>query len=220
MVYRDPTGTPHSPARNGQLQSWGDEDLMRELRAGNDDAFAVVFDRYHRLVRVTALRIVGDAGEAEDLTQAIFLEIYCKAAQFDPGKGILKKWILQYAYHRSINRKNYLMLRQFYQRGAEQAHKLEQVWESQISPPAQETAFQAGELLSLLNGRQREVMEMVFFEGLSLRDVAERTGQTLVNVRHHYYRGLERLRAHVSSSQSESAEDAAVPFGKVSSANA
>lgn len=219
MDYLEPTRTPHASARNGKLQTCGDEDLMRELRAGNHDAFAVIFDRYHRLVLVTALRIVCDLGEAEDLAQAIFLEIYCKAAQFDPGKGILKKWILQYAYHRSINRKNYLMLRQFYQPGAEQAYRLERVWETQISPPAQETALQAGELLRLLNGRQREVMEMVFFEGLSLKEVAERTGQTFVNVRHHYYRGLERLRAHLSFNRDQGTEDAAA-LGKVSSANA
>lgn len=218
MVYREPTTRARASARNDKLQTYGDEDLMGQLVAGNDDAFAVIFDRYHRLVLVTALRIVCDAGEAEDLAQAIFLEIYCKAAQFDPGKGILKKWILQYAYHRSINRKNYLMLRQFYRPSAEPAYKLGQVWETQISPPSQETKVQTGELLKLLNGRQREVMEMVFFEGLSLSEVAERTGQTFVNVRHHYYRGLKRLRAKFFSGRDE--RDAVVPFGKVSRANA
>lgn len=60
--------------RYHDLLKSSDEQLMRELQAGNADAFAVVFDRYHRLVLVTALRILHDAGEAEDLTQTIFLE--------------------------------------------------------------------------------------------------------------------------------------------------
>ncbi len=62
--------------RYHDLLKAADERLMRELQDGNAGAFAVVFDRYHRLVLVTALRTVHDAGEAEDLTQTIFLEIY------------------------------------------------------------------------------------------------------------------------------------------------
>jgi len=57
---------------------------MRELQAGNADAFAVVFDRYHRLVLVTALRTLHDFGEAEDMTQTVFLEIYRTADDSTP----------------------------------------------------------------------------------------------------------------------------------------
>ena len=88
--------------------------VMRHLQAGNTDAFAVIFKRYHRLVHVTALHILRDAAEAEDLTQSVFLEIYRKAGQFDSARGTLKVWLLQYAYSRSANRRNYLLVRQVY----------------------------------------------------------------------------------------------------------
>src|SRR5690242_7795866 len=68
-----------------------EEDLARALKAGDPDALPAIFDRYHRLVLVTALRIVRDIGEAEDLMQSIFFEIFQKAAQFDPSKGTLSK---------------------------------------------------------------------------------------------------------------------------------
>ncbi len=42
--------------------------------------------------------------------------------------------------------------------------------------------------------RQRTVLEMFFFDGLDFWEIAEKTGETWVNVRHHYYRGLKRLR--------------------------
>ena len=71
--YRD--RTPYA-----ELVALRDEQLIEELQAGNTDAFAVVFKRYHRLVHVIALRVLGDAGEAEALTQAVFLEIYRKVA--------------------------------------------------------------------------------------------------------------------------------------------
>ena len=48
------------------------------------------------------------------MTQNVFLEIYSSVAQFDPGKGTLKVWLLQYAYHRAFNRKRYLNTRNFY----------------------------------------------------------------------------------------------------------
>jgi len=59
---------------------------------------------------------VRDVSEAEEVTQSVFLEIYRAARQFDPARGNLKVWLLQFAYHRSINRRNYLTLRQFYSR--------------------------------------------------------------------------------------------------------
>src|SRR6202166_3625258 len=98
------------------LLQLGDERLMQEVCAGNGDAFAVVFKRYHRLVHTVALRILRDAAEAEDVTQTVFLEIFRNAAQFDSTRGTLKVWLLQYAYSRSMNHRNYLLVRQVYNR--------------------------------------------------------------------------------------------------------
>jgi RNA polymerase sigma-70 factor, ECF subfamily len=52
----------------------------------------------------------------------------------------------------------------------------------------------AAELRSLLSVDQLRTIELHFFEGYTLEEIAERTGQSLVNVRHHYYRGLQKLR--------------------------
>jgi RNA polymerase sigma-70 factor (ECF subfamily) len=76
---------------------------MGQLRQGNPDALLILFDRFYRLILKVALRILRDAGEAEDLMQDVFLEIFGKADQFDPAKGSVRTWILQYAYHRSLN---------------------------------------------------------------------------------------------------------------------
>ncbi|MGA8269118.1 MAG: sigma factor, partial [Candidatus Acidiferrales bacterium] len=89
-----------------------DEDLMLAVQQGDGDAFAVLFDRFNRLVLTVALRILHDAAEAQEVTQNIFFEFYRSARRFDPARGTLKVWLLQFAYHRSINRRNYLLLRQ------------------------------------------------------------------------------------------------------------
>src|SRR5215831_5921666 len=91
-----------------------DEDVMERLRQGHPDALATLFDRFYRLVLKIALRILRDPGEAEDLMQDVFLEIFRKASQFDPAKGSTRTWIVQYAYHRSLSRRQYLAIRKFY----------------------------------------------------------------------------------------------------------
>jgi RNA polymerase sigma-70 factor, ECF subfamily len=97
-----------------ELKGLNDAELMAHLQGGDNDALAVLFDRYYRLVLSVALKIVRDSGEAEDVMQTVFLEIFRSAAQFDPAKGTTKVWILQYAYHRAINRKQHLNARKFY----------------------------------------------------------------------------------------------------------
>ena len=177
----------------------GDERVVQELQTGNTDAFAVIFKRYHRLVHVTALHILRDASEAEDLTQSVFLEIYRKAGQFDPRRGTLKVWLLQYAYSRSINRRNYLMVRHAYnETEADAIDKEGSLW-SPSRLQFQESSRLATEALEALPDAQKQTIEMFFFEGLNLKEIAQRRNEKFSNVRHHYYRGLERLRSYLEN---------------------
>lgn len=182
-----------------ELQNLKDERLAEEILSGNTDGFAVIFKRYHRLVHVTALKILRDAAEAEDLTQSVFLEIYRRLAQFDPARGTLKVWLLQFAYSRSMHRRNYLFVRQFHNHIEwSEATEGTGMWSALRLQP-QEAARLTEEALAVLPEPQRSTIEMFFFEGLSLREIAERRKENYPNVRHHYYRGLERLRNYLST---------------------
>ena len=182
-----------------ELLELSDEPLMQELQSGNTDAFAIVFKRYHRLVHATALHILRDAHEAEDLTQSVFLETYRRAGQFDARRGTLKVWLLQYAYSRSINRRNYLLVRHFYSQTEVNAVDEEASLWSPSRLQFQEARRLANEALDALPDAQRKTIEMFFFEGLSFKEIAKRRNESLSCVRHHYYRGLERLRSYLDS---------------------
>jgi RNA polymerase sigma-70 factor (ECF subfamily) len=179
-----------------------DEEVMEQLRSGHPDALPVLFDRFHRLVLKVALRILRDPGEAEDVMQDIFLEILNKADQFDAAKGSAKTWILQYAYHRSLSRRQYLALRNFYDR-----HETTEIEVVESNCPdvswrgltfrEWRRVIQQG--LATLNEKQRRTLEMACFHGLLLSEIAERTKESLPNVRHHYYRGLKALRRFLQS---------------------
>src|SRR5271163_5171741 len=116
----------------GALEGSSDEQLMVHLQAGHHDALAVMVDRYQRLVWSVAKRIVHDGGEAEDVVQIVFLELFKKVDLFDPQRGTLKVWLLQLAYTKSINRRYHLQRRRFY----DQAEVTEQDISSLVHPTA------------------------------------------------------------------------------------
>src|SRR5690606_4867119 len=94
-----------------------DAELMAVMRAGRGDALDALFQRYARLVYRIAADILKDRAEAEDSTQEIFLEIYRKAHLYDPARGSVRTWLLQYAYRRTLRRRVSLARRAAY--GAE-----------------------------------------------------------------------------------------------------
>ncbi len=191
------------------LAALDDEILMQQLQSGNTDAFAVIFKRYHRLVHVTALRILRDTAEAEDLTQSVFLEFYRNAGQFDSARGTLKVWLLQYAYSRSTNRQNYLLVRRLYNKTDVSAIDEAASFWSPARLQLQESSRLATEALESLPEAQRQTIEMFFFQGLDFQEIARRRNEKFSNVRHHYYRGLQSLRSYLdSNSRAEGARPA------------
>jgi len=182
-----------------QLQRLSDEQLMACLQEGQNDALAVLFDRYQKLVLSIALKIVRDPGEAEDVTQTVFLDVYRAVAQFDPRKGNTKMWLMQYAYHRAINRRQHLQGREFY-KSTEMEDLETQPVEAYatfgLSSP--EVKALVRQSMDALSDKQKSVIEMACYQGLSMREIADRTGDSFVSVRHHYYRGLQKLRSLIS----------------------
>ena len=180
------------------LSSCSDEELMVHVRQGFGDALAVLFKRYQRLVFSVAMKVLRDLGEAEDLTQSAFMQIYRTAEVFDPVRGNAKIWILKHAYHLSLNRRRHLAIRQFY--SSEEISEINELtpllepWE--MTYP--EKRHLVEQTLSTLNEAQKQVLEMVFFDGLTLKEIADKTRETPGNVRHHYYRGIDKLRSQLA----------------------
>jgi RNA polymerase sigma-70 factor, ECF subfamily len=174
------------------LNELSDESLVFRLLDGEQDALTVLFDRYHKLVFSVAVRIVDDSGEAEEVVQTVFLDFFRGLASFDPNKGILRVWLLQYAYHRALNRRRHLAASRFYK------------WvdlESAASEPmlswnpndVAEVARLMDQLLNTLSTRRRQVLELTYFDGLTAEEIAVKLGQSVNVVRHELYRALAQL---------------------------
>jgi len=178
---------------DSDISNLSDEKLMQFLKCGRQDALTVLFDRYHHLVFSIALRIVRDPGEAEEVVQIVFLDIFRTAANFDSRKGILKGWLLQFAHHGALHRKRHLVANHFYR-----WEELEAVLESGASFPlageSPEVVRLAEEMLGRLKPRQRAVVELTYYEGLRAEEIADRLGESVHAIRHDLYRGLAALR--------------------------
>jgi RNA polymerase sigma-70 factor (ECF subfamily) len=183
-----------------ELRLLPDEALMTDLQDGNLDALAVLFIRYRRLVLSVAWHILRDRGEAEDLVQSVFMEILQSGSKFNSAKGTAKSWILQYAYHRSFNRRKYLSLRGIPHNSKpfNSAQEPPTGWCSSSFEMAESKRF-VQEALARLDGKQRRILELAFYEGLSMREASERTGESFDTVRHHFYRAIDNLRSLIQN---------------------
>jgi RNA polymerase sigma-70 factor, ECF subfamily len=180
-----------------------DEVLLAHIARGTQEALAVLFRRYARCIRNIGSRILRDAGEADDLVQEVFLYVFRKGTLYDPSKGPARSWVIQVAYTQAYLRRRALQSHGFYAqavtersaetdpsfvRGVHRDHTVEgffgrngwkNVWDS-------------------LTECQQETLRLHFYEGCTFAEISEKLGQSYVNIRHHYYRGLEKLRKHAN----------------------
>jgi RNA polymerase sigma-70 factor (ECF subfamily) len=173
---------------------------MSQVCEGSREALAVLFRRYARLVRGVSFRVLRDAFEADDLVQDVFLLVHRDCKTFDSSKAPARFWILQMAYRRAISRRRYLTSRHFYTRldlDDPACHvpdpRLDncQLGES-IDGMLGNGGLQGG--LETLSESQRQTLRLFFIEGYTLDEIAAKLGQSRGNVKHHYFRGLDRLR--------------------------
>lgn len=201
------------------LNELTDEQLVLTLRAGEQDSLTVLFDRYNKLIFSIAMRIVNDPGEAEEVVQTVFLDFFRGLATFDQDKGILKVWLLQYAYHRALNRRRHLAASRFY-KWVELDSAASQPTLSWNPGDVAEVARLMDQLMTSLKPRQRDILELTYFDGLTAEEIAIKLGESVNVVRHELYRSLAKLRTAVSPESHASAERAVSPGKRAVKADA
>jgi RNA polymerase sigma-70 factor (ECF subfamily) len=182
-----------------------DEVLMARVGDGEKEALACLFHRYARLVRAVGYKILRDDSEADDLVQDVFLFIHQKSAVFDSFKSSARSWIVQMAYHRAIDRRRYLDSRHFY------SHvDLEDVGNELSAPGARSERYENSieevlgrvglrKVFGVLSEIQRQTLGLHLLDGYTFEEIAVKLDQSRGNVKHHYFRGLERLRKQLFS---------------------
>ena len=192
---------PTAPKGNGHYPSLSDEALMEGVCQRDHEALASLFRRYAGVVRRVALRILKDPSEAEDLLQDIFVLIHRLCRTFDSSKASAQFWILQMTYRRAISRRRYLNSRHFYTQVEldDQSFQVAEPGSGHSDDPVDSILAELDlqKMFGTLSEDQQKTLRLHFIEGYTLDEIAKMLGQTKGNIRHHSFRGLERLRKQI-----------------------
>jgi RNA polymerase sigma-70 factor (ECF subfamily) len=179
------------PVKFPEGEDWRESDdlLLRRVRERDAAAMTKLFDLYGGMVYSVALRVVRDAGRAEDLLQDIFLLVWRRPECIVLSRGTLAGWLLVVTRNRAID-----VLRR--------RRPTDSVEDYQLSSPinlASEVERRAlvrtvTRALATLPAMQRMVLELAYFEGLTQTEIAERTGDPLGTVKTRMRSGLMSLR--------------------------
>lgn len=173
--------------------------LVERLKRREGSAMGELYDRYGKLVFSVIFRVVREQSIAEDLTQEAFLRVWNRVQFFDTEKGALGPWILAVARNRAIDH-----LRSAAGRMSGKATDLDGPLEH---PEAfvnlerdiinSDHARVLRAAMEKLSAKQREVIELAYYEGLSQSEMAERMNQPLGTVKSWVRTALKILRSEL-----------------------
>ena len=177
---------------------------MATIADGNAGALACLYDRYHRIVFTTVLRIVKDRAEAEDVLVEIFQEVWQKSDRYDALRGNPLTYLLTLARSRAVDHLRSRLRARTALQAMTAAGGTAQVRQSVATPsgsPDPSAQASLGEqrsrviaaLLSL-EPQQREVVELSFYDGLSHSEIASKLNKPLGTVKTYIRQGLAKLR--------------------------
>lgn len=176
-----------------------EKERVRHLLAGDDDAFAALYDDYAGLIFGVILRIVADKAEAENLLQDCFVKIWRNMATFDPEKGRLATWMINIARNTAID-----FTRSKYFAQKRQNQNLEKIVSTGMDPvvaPVPVDIVGLRQLVSKLSPICRDVIEWMYFDGYTQQEIADRFNIPLGTVKTRTRLALKELKKYFCESE-------------------
>jgi RNA polymerase sigma-70 factor (ECF subfamily) len=175
--------------------------LLERIAAGDREALGEFYDQTSAPLFSLAVRILGDPGEAEEVLQDVFVQVWEKAAAFDPVLGGAFHWVLSIARHRAIDR---LRARQRRARLADELQEAAATDAPLANGPtpgalAVDECAAVRAALGSLPADQRQAIDMAFFGGLTHPEIAAVLQQPLGTIKARIRRGLLKLRESLQS---------------------
>lgn len=195
---------PPSHSSKAEDRDRTDADLFLLLQNGQTDILGILYDRHAALVYGIALKLLRNTAEAEDLTQDIFLTL-TKKCSYDPTRGTLRTYLAILTRSRGVDRlrarsRNQKRLRD---RAIDENAKL--LSESPIEEVSQlERSHVVQQALDRLSTKEKEVLEMAYYQGLSQSEIAQQLNVALGTVKSRSRRGLIKLRQALGNFKEQS----------------
>jgi RNA polymerase sigma-70 factor (ECF subfamily) len=190
----------------GEAAEGGHEDdrLLLRVASGDQAALARIIDRHGRGLRLFAIRLLGGAGDAEDIVQDVFVAAWKHAARFDPQKGRASTWLYRIAANRCIDRRRRKSFRAFIGLDAMPD-------EPAVDEPAADAQLGARQELAIVRGglsalpeRQRMALLLRAVAEMDVPDIAAVMGVSVGSAEQLLVRGRRALRQHMASAEKKS----------------
>jgi RNA polymerase sigma-70 factor, ECF subfamily len=172
-----------------------DPDLVVAMARGDGQALGVLYDRYCPTLLATAIRVLGNQREAEDLVHDVLMEAWQKAGDYDRARGSVRTWLLVRLRSRALDR--------WRRAGRIRVETMEdRTLDDYLPAPAGDPGqsidhARVRRAVQDLPEPQRLVLELAYFEGLSSTEIAERLAIPVGTVKSRTAAGLAKLRAAI-----------------------
>jgi len=176
-----------------------DQELVRRLKQGNEEAFARIVDMYRKAAISLAYRIMGDYHEAEDISQEAFAVLYRKIHSFREESS-LKTFFMSILINLARQRLRKKRLLSFISlsssRGDEDEGQVDvkDDYDMERTIIGKEIGTEIESAVNRLPLRQKEVFVMRHYEGMSLEEIAGASGCSVGTVKSHLFRAINFLR--------------------------
>jgi RNA polymerase sigma factor (sigma-70 family) len=161
------------------------------LIAGEEGALNEIYDQFSSFVYGLALRVIGDARAAEDVSQDVFVTVWERPGAFDPDRGSLRTWLGTLAHRRAVDHVRREEARR--RRAIKDAARPVSTPDVEEMALALVTAERVRSALETLPDEQRRAIHLAYFGGKTYRQVAEVLGIPEGTAKSRLRLGLRRI---------------------------
>ncbi len=185
-----------------ELDTAAIEELVRKIGTGDRRSFEEFYERFSGLIYSTALRVLANEADAQDVAQDVLFMIWEKAPMYDPARGKPLTWAITMTRNKAIDRLRSLQRR--LRLGEDVKRETgSDAFVTHREPLDDLESSEQGRILRSavmkLNKEQREAIEMAYFKGLSQQEIAARLHEPLGTVKARIRRGMIRLKKMIGS---------------------
>lgn len=175
--------------------------LIERMAGGDEFALSAFYDRTNRLVFGLVLRILSDAGQAEEVLLDVYMQVWRQAAKYDSRRGKTLAWLMTIARSRAIDRLRSGRQEEMRKESLDDSDHvltLSTGFQDPTVQPEMQRIVRAA--LDSLPHEQREVIEMAYYLGLSHSEIAARLNHPLGTVKTRTRLGMMKLREQLKDS--------------------
>ncbi|MEO6847489.1 MAG: sigma-70 family RNA polymerase sigma factor [Chthoniobacterales bacterium] len=185
-------------------QTLEDTQLMHELATRSGGALEKLYRKYSSLLKSIIMQVIHDEGEAEDVLQDVFIQVWEKPESYSAEKGKLASWLATLAKRRAIDRvRQYCAYRRATERYEIVCRHLGKEFDESHTVEREAQCDDLRELLThhlaALPLSQQQAVRLAFLESKTQREISSLTGIPLGTVKTRIELGIKKLSSSMAS---------------------